>query len=245
MKPVYEKFGIDPMSSEIYHHMQNTLETIENAPAIMAPSKYVVDTYKDYLPVKDYYIVGYGIQVAEDYKKRHKESIRRFVFAGGSITLEKGCDILCEYFKSHPEFELHLYGSTLESQRFIFAPYESMDNITFHGIVPKKLLQQEIKQYDVGIHLSRFDAYSLSVGEILGEGLPCVVSESTGNKDFIAQENVGIVCGLDDKDVDKAIMQMVNPIIYNQFVDNLDDYIVNRHSSYGDNMIQFFSEQII
>lgn len=244
MKPVYEEYGIDPRNTDVYHHMQDTLETIENAPAIIVPSEYVVDTYKEYLPDKTYYVVGYGIQVAANYKKRYKEKVHRFVFSGGSITLEKGCDLLCSYFKSHPEYELHLYGSIPEAQEFIFTPYESQDNITFHGSVPKKLLQEEISQYDVGIHLSRFDAYSLSVGEMLGSGLPCIVSDLTGIKDFIIKENVGLVCSLDEINIARSISQIVNPQIYNRFVDNIEDYIKNRHRSFGDNMVSFFSQYI-
>lgn len=244
MKPVYETYGIDPTSTDIYQYMQDTLETIENAPAILAPSEYVVDTYRRYLPEKKYYVVGYGIQVAANYIKKRRDHINRFVFAGGSITLEKGCDLLCSYFAAHSDYELHLYGSVPKSQKFIFSPYESMENIVFHGSVPKKLLQQELSRYDVGIHLSRFDAYSLSVGEMLGTGLPCVVSNLTGIKDFIVKEKVGLVCALNEVDIDRAISQITTPQLYNQFVDNLDDYIVNRHRSFGDSMIAFFSQHI-
>ena len=173
MRPVYVKYGIDPQSTHIYGQSLNTLEALVNAPAIMAPSQYVVETYKNVLPEKKYYVVDYGISVYEKYLKKNVKVVKDFVYAGGTISLEKGCDLLCEYFHYHTTYNLHLYGNVPDSQKYVFEKYKNSGNIYFHGHIPKANLQERIVQYDAGIHLSRFDAYSLSVGEMIGSGLPC------------------------------------------------------------------------
>ena len=239
MLPIYKKYGIDPESTPWYKYANDSFDVLVNAPAIMAPSKYVVDTYKNILPPKDYYIVGYGITVSEDYHKQYKKAVKNFVFAGGSITLEKGCDLLCDYFKNHPEFNLHLYGVSPSDQLFIFDPYKKYPNIIFHGFTPKDELQKEIRKYDIGIHLSRFDAYSLSVGEMIGCGLPCVVSKNTGNFSDLVENGWGVGCDLNMDSINMAVMEIANVDNYNCFVDKIDEYIQTKHKPYGVLMTDF------
>lgn len=43
------------------------------------------------------------------------------------------------------------------------------------------------------LHPSFSDAYSLSVAEAMGVGLPVIVSENTGNSEVILQNNLGLV----------------------------------------------------
>ena len=91
----------------------------------------------------------------------------------------------------------------------------------------------------MGIHLSRFDAYSLSVGEILGSGLPCIVSTSTGIYFDMEKYALGIGCELDLESVGRAVNSMINADTYNQYVDNINLYIQKYHKSYGEKMVDF------
>lgn len=242
MQPVYERYGIAADSTDLHAHAANTRRRLENAPAIMVPSTYVADTFRPDFPDKTYHVVTYGITVTDRYRKEHKTAIREFVYAGGSITLEKGCDLLCEYFARHPEYNLHLFGTSPAQQAFIFEPFRSCPNIRFHGHVAKSDLPERIRAYDAGIHLSRFDAYSLAVGEILGTGLPTIVSTSTGIYDDIAAEGMGLGTELDMEQIDQAVRKMTDPEFYNRCVDNIDTYIRTKHRSFGEKMLGFYSD---
>ena len=244
MLPVYEKYGLSFSETVWPRHLDHTKRILENAPSFMVPSEYVASSYKVDYPEKVFYVVTYGISVSPkyNYAKRVRKKISTFVFAGGTISLEKGCDLLCEFFSKHSELTLHLYGVCAKDQEFIFSKYKQYHNIFFHGHVPKGELQDRIITYDVGIHLSRFDAYSLSVGEILGCGLPVVVSNKTGIAMEVEKNGWGIVTELDDNDISDAIGRICKNETYDKCRENIDSYIRSSHKSYGDKMIDFYSK---
>lgn len=244
MSPIYKKYGIPDCQASLKHHIPIVRRTLENAPALMVPSEFVADTYREIFPDKKMYVVSYGITVSSNYKKRYRTKICNFVYAGGSITIEKGCDVLCDYFVKHPELNIHLYGVTVSDQNHIFAKYHNISNIIFHGHIAKEKLQSEISKYDVGIHLSRYDAYSLSVGEIIGCGLPVVVSNFTGIASEVRDYNWGKVTTLELEDIDSAIKGICVPENYNQYVDGIDTYIREKHKPFAEKMIEFYTTAI-
>ncbi|SEA55205.1 Glycosyltransferase involved in cell wall bisynthesis [Xylanibacter ruminicola] len=243
MKSVYLKYGIEPESMQLFNMAQNQADFVNNANDILVPSSYVADSYKRIYKDKRYHIISYGITVSSSYTKRHRTIVKEFVYAG-RISLEKGSDLLLDFFERNPELNIHLYGSIVNGQEFIFDKYKGIPNIYFHGLVPKVELQNRLKLYDVGIHLSRFDAYSLAVGEMIGTGLPVIVSEAVGNKDDIKAENFGLVTSLEVKCIEDTIRQMCKLDLYNKFVDNIEDYIRYRHVSYGEKLINFYLNTI-
>lgn len=223
---------------------KRVLNNLSKASTILVPSEFVIKTFKDYLPHAHYLVIGYGITIFPNYKKRIVEPnmvVKKFVYAG-TISLEKGCDIICEWFSQHPEFELHLYGRMVHDQKAIFARWSSYGNIVFHGAVAKTDLQSVISKYDVGIHMSRFDAYSLSVGELTGAGLPILVSCNTGNKTFIKKHSLGVVSELDMESLGQNILHITNVENYAKYVDNIDNYIASAPKSYSERVIDLYKE---
>ena len=239
MKPIYERYGITPESTQLYKMVQEQSDFAQKATDILVPSSYVADSYRDVYNDKNYHIVSYGITVSRLYTKRNPSIIKEFVYAG-RISLEKGSDLLLDFFEKHQDLNIHLYGSVIAGQESIFNKYNNVKNIYFHGSVPKMELQERLNLYDVGIHLSRFDAYSLAVGEMIGCGLPVIVSENTGNKDDIRKEELGLVTSLDLDSIEKAIKIIVDPNNYNKIVMNIDNYILNKNKTYGERMIDFY-----
>ena len=244
MEPVYQHYGLKQDNTNLLRHLDIIKRILYGAPSLMVPSQYVADSYREMFPNKPFYIVSYGISVSPTYHIQKRQSVKRFVFAGGTISLEKGCDLLCEYFSNHPDMELHLYGSCPPEQRFIFEPYMNIANIFFHGHTAKAELQNHIVRYDVGIHLSRYDAYSLSVGEIIGCGLPVVISRNTGNSDDVIQYGWGEVTDLDEKSIDIAIKHICNQELYDEYINHIDSYIKNNHKPYGQKMIEFYQKYL-
>ena len=241
IRPLLIQSGLPDNSMEGIERDARNLDKIMNfEDNFFVPSRFVADTYREYYPDKNYIIVPYGITKWKNYRKKiEKKSsseIRSFVYVG-TISLEKGCDILLNYFIDHDQLTLHLYGNISSTQRQFFEKYKAVRNVFFHGSVPKTQIQQIISVYDVGIHLSRYDAYSLAVGEIIGAGLPVIVSENTGNSDDVTANNLGIVTSLDPMNVKDNIERMLNNSIYNYYLNAIDNYLSKTHYSYESQMI--------
>ena len=238
MTPVYEKFGINPQTTQLWGMASSKRFKLHGDEHILVPSTYVAETYKNEYPSIHYDVVSYGITVNPDYKLTQKEKIAKFVYAG-RISLEKGADLLFEFFSSHPELSLYVYGTILPGQEFVFGKYKNTENIHFMGVVPKSDLSRCFLKYDVGIHLSRFDAYSLAVGEMIGSGLPVIISKNTGNADDVLQYGVGEVVELSLKSVENAVNKMTDPQVYKEKVNNINEWL-NNSQTYGERMIKFY-----
>lgn len=246
MEPVFIQYGLNEMIGYYDRFISDEERLLKNATNILVPSEYVTDTFRSHYNDKNFYVVPYGIMKSPSYTKRpyikdgHKFS---FVYAGG-ISLEKGCDILFKFFSRHPNYELHVYGALKESQRHVLVPLLS-SNIFLHGVISKSNLQQEFCKHDIGIHLSRFDAYSLAVGEILGCGLPVIISETTGNEHDVRKYNWGLVTNNTFSDIDEKVRQITEPHTYNRFLDSIHNYLMADHDSYGQAMIKFYKDILI
>ena len=241
MEELYAKYELNYNDSFFKEILDTDYQVLRHAPAILAPSRYVADTYRTIFPDKKFYILGYGITISPNYTKRFKSTVSKFVYSGGAISIEKGCDILCDYFVLHPNLEIHLYGNVLEHQQQIFQSYNKYSNIHFHGHIPKATLQEEISKYDVGIHLSRFDAYSLSVGEMVGVGLPVIVSDKTGIADDVIEHQWGLVTSLNYDDINRTVSQITDIEVYKSYVDKIDYYINNNHKTYAQKVMELYA----
>ena len=126
----------------------------------------------------------------------------------------------------------------------VFKKYVNSNNIVLHGHMPREEMLSQMKDYDCGIHISRFDAYSLAVGEMIGCGLPVIVSDKTGNKDDVSKYGLGMVVGLSVEEVENAVKAVSTLQTYNSIVDNIDAFIRNYHMAYGTRMINKYKEII-
>ena len=243
MKPIYQKYGLDDGTNNwLYEYAEKMEEHFASVKNIVVASTYVRDTMKLSFPDKNYIIVPYGITISPTYtKKRELKKSKKFIYIG-RVSIEKGCDILLSIFKRNPEYELHIYGGIWQQQRKIFEPYFSYGNIYYHGTVSKEDLRKEIVKCDVGIHLSRFDAYSLAVGEIIGCGVPVIVSETTGIKDEVRNNGFGLVTNLDFYEIEKSIEKMSDLKFYSQCIDNIDKYIKSNPKSFGEKMVDEYKK---
>lgn len=245
MQPVADKYKMPELASEYRLKIDSQAEELKNTSVILVPSRYVMESYRTLFPDKTYYMVSYGITRYGNYVRKnpitdgHKF---RFVYVG-RISLEKGCDILFEYFNHHPEYELHVYGSMVGGQSGIFKSLES-SNIVLHGPIPKNMVQSEAAKYDIGIHLSRFDAYSLGVGEMIGAGLPVIVSTATGIEVDIKTNDWGEVTDNTSDDIERAVVALTNTARYNHVIQSIDSYLKGEHSDYGESMVKFYQDLI-
>lgn len=241
MKTVYSHYGIADPNVYLEKYSSEIHKRFVGADYIVVASKYVENTMKVTYPDSQYLLVPYGIHRSPLYSFSPKsDSIRKFVFAG-VVSLEKGVDIICEYFLNHPQYELHLYGGIPDKQRFVFDEYSAFENIYFHGPVSRQQLYEAYRVMDVGIHPSRFDAYSLAVGEEIGSGLPVIVSDKTGNRDDVLRYNWGVDFELNnEQSLEKAVSLVTDIIKYQSMQKSIDQSLSNGTSNYGDAVIDLY-----
>jgi glycosyltransferase involved in cell wall biosynthesis len=210
-------------------------------------SEYVANSYRKYYPDKNYFVINNGLSISIKYKPKApiKEDgvVSDFVYCG-KVSVEKGCDLLVEWFSKHPELQINLFGKVETAERKLFSVYESYSNIHFHGSVPKDEMQNIVSKYDAGIHLSRYDAWSIAVGEVIGAGLPVVVSDQTGISELVRIEDFGEICELTEESINKSILRLITPLRYNECIKNIDNYIRSNPKSYGERVVDFYKEHI-
>lgn len=240
--PLLRERGYGHNLDYIYKEAKMYEETMMFEENFVVPSEYVAETYRRYYPDKNYIVVSYGIFKSTTYKRKAKiveDHHFKFVYVG-KISIEKGCDILMNYFEKHDEFKLVVLGNILESEADYFEKYKDCPNITFMGAVPNSDVSKIASTCDIGIHLSRFDAYSLAVGEIIGSGIPVVVSTETGICADIKKYHWGTVTELDEVSIDKAVSVMTNADNYNSFVDSIYRYFDENHPTYSQNIVSLY-----
>lgn len=243
MEDVAIKYNLPEITKRYISLIERQNEELRYVSDAIVPSTYVLNTYKPLFPNIKYHVVSYGIMKSATYVKHCEvRDGHRFKFVYvGRVSLEKGCDILFEFFKSHPEYELHVYGSMVESQEFIFEEFMS-SNIVLHGTIAKSLIQTEVSKYDIGIHLSRFDAYSLGVSEIIGSGLPVIVSNTTGNEADILRYDLGEVTTNSLTDIEMTVKKLTITERYNRVIETIDRYLdSDQNITYGKKMISLYN----
>lgn len=247
MREIFAKYGLHSDLSYLEYNANIIDEVMKFEHNFIVPSHFVAETYRQYYPERNYIIIPYGITVSKNYQKKEhimsSKEVRQFVYVG-QVSLQKGCDILFNWFKDHTSYHLHIYGTIMLSQEHIFEQYKICENIHIHGSIAHSRVQKEIAQYDCGIHLSRFDAYSLAVGEMTGVGLPVIVSNFTGIKDDIISNHLGLVTDLDYKAVSQTIFNMVSPSVYNGILDDIDSFIHKNHKSYGEQIVDLYNSKL-
>jgi glycosyltransferase involved in cell wall biosynthesis len=240
IEPVYKKFNLQ-IKEYIYNYASTIEEQLKDADYIVAPSKFVVDTLRENFPEEKYIIVPYGFFKSPQYKLTLKNRVVNFVYVGG-ISIDKGVDLLLECFRRRPALRLHVIGGFNMVQKEIFDNYLKLDNVVFHGHCSKAYMQDLFSTtIDVGIHLSRYDAYSLAVGEEIGAGLPVVVSNYTGNKDDVVKYTWGLVANIDNiDDILAKIDQICDTAFYNKCQKNIDQSLNDLSYNYGKEIVEVY-----
>lgn len=139
-------------------------------------------------------IISNGVQVSS--LKEMKTQTPPQIAMLGRLSFPKGYDILIKYIDSYckefprNEFHINIAGDGEESSK-LFSQLENSshakEKISFLGKVDKPdIFLQENSHF---LSFSRFEGMPLSVLEAINQGLPCMVSEVTGNTDIINKDN--------------------------------------------------------
>lgn len=119
-------------------------------------------------------------------------SVSKKIFYHGRLSPEKGVDILLEafsmYFKSHDDSYLLIAGDGIQSDHLeqLAGELGLTNNVVFLGNLSKEDIKYFLKNVDVAIYPSRFDAFCLAAVEALAcSNCPVYFSEITGLNDFV------------------------------------------------------------
>ena len=118
----------------------------------------------------------------------------RIVFAG-QVVLRKGLRALLDALTlaARPDWRIDFYGGVAGESRQDVAGYRGATPLTFHGAVSQETLAQAFRGGSVLVLPSLEEGFGLVVPQALNCGLPAIVSDRTGGKDFIRHHDNGSI----------------------------------------------------
>jgi glycosyltransferase involved in cell wall biosynthesis len=123
----------------------------------------------------------------------------RIVFAG-QVGIRKGLRALLEALTlaQRPDWQMHFYGAVLGEARHDVDAYQGATPLTFHGPVGQETLAEAFCSGSVLVLPSLEEGFGLVVPQALNCGLPAIVSDRVGGKDFVRHRENGSVFPVGD-----------------------------------------------
>lgn len=141
---------------------------------------------------------NYGVNLNSFRKVAKKDTAFRIVYCGG-LNIRKGVHYLLKAFNelSLSNVELWLIGANEIKDPALLSVIEKMninfENIYFRGSFPQNELYKEFSQGSIFVFPSLADGFALVVVQALACGLPVVVTDTTGAKDFVTDGENGYI----------------------------------------------------
>lgn len=123
----------------------------------------------------------------------------RIVFAG-QVGVRKGLRTLLDALTlaKRPDWKMDFYGAVLGEARHDLDQYNGATPLTFHGPVSQETLATAFRNGSVLVLPSLEEGFGLVVPQALNCGLPAIVSDRVGGKDFVRQRESGSVFPVGD-----------------------------------------------
>jgi glycosyltransferase involved in cell wall biosynthesis len=93
---------------------------------------------------------------------------------------------------------LHFYGAVLGESRHDLGAYKGATPLTFHGPVGQETLAEAFRSSSVLVLPSLEEGFGLVVPQALNCGLPAIVSDRVGGKDFVRHRENGSIFPVGD-----------------------------------------------
>ena len=221
-------------------------EEYDNSNYIMVPSNYVKKTFD-----KKYYskifVNNLGIDTERFYplpKENLNNEFFNIVYIG-AISIRKGVHYLIDAFNNlkYSKKKLHLIGSHIQSDKDFFKKKLNNQHIINYGHVPNIQLNSILNKCDVFATATLSEGYGMVINQAIASGCPVIVTENTGAKEYVEQNNCGFVIPirnsqilsdkltllLDDKNLLKKFSinskHSGNINTWNKYVDRLDTFL--------------------
>lgn len=196
----YPKFLIDnslykigeDWSSSKYKLEKDRFDSIVLSYKLVFPSNFIKNSFSLYFNDLEYVIQRYPLeryQYENDFSKTPGNKLN-LIYAG-QLSKVKGFDILCslsDFFRD--QINITILGDTSDAK---LKKELISSGVRILGRVPKFKVQEILSNYDIYIHPTLSDAFSISCCEALGCGLPVITSEYNGIVDVIEKYNAGFI----------------------------------------------------
>lgn len=118
----------------------------------------------------------------------------RIVFAG-QVGVRKGLRTLLDALTlaNRPDWEMEFYGVVLGEARHDLDQYRGATPLSFHGAVSQETLAEGFRTGSVLVLSSLEEGFGLVVPQALNCGLPAIVSDRVGGKDFVRHHTNGSI----------------------------------------------------
>jgi glycosyltransferase involved in cell wall biosynthesis len=123
----------------------------------------------------------------------------RIVFAG-QVGIRKGLQTLLEALTlaQRPDWQMEFYGAVLGEARHDLDAYKGATPLTFHGPVGQQALAEAFRSGSALVLPSLEEGFGLVVPQALNCGLPAIVSDRVGGKDFVRHRQNGSIFPVGD-----------------------------------------------
>jgi len=168
-------------------------ERYEKQDTLVVPSEYVKSSFLQYFPQKKIFVNPYGINNSSYKVNYDKNDDKLKIIYCGTVSVEKGAHTIIEIATKFPQHSFTLVGNVQNIIKQIYLIMGRPQNVIFLGHMPHTYINNMLLRHDLYIHPSLSDAYSLSVSEAIGVGLPVIISDNTGIKDVVIENGLGLV----------------------------------------------------
>ncbi len=175
----------DSLSSSRYVRPEQKRKEMDLADLVLAPSKFVADTIREYCPNKVIALAPYGVDTDAWVPAANDtpDEVITFLFVG-QCSIRKGTPLLFEAWKAAglKRAKLRLVGSWhLSTARQKKLPAQA----EWNGPVSRDRLRDYYRDADVFVFPTYFEGRALVVGEALASGLPVLSTRASGADDLI------------------------------------------------------------
>ena len=130
---------------------------------------------------------------------------KNILFIGNQDFYYKGLDLLIDSFrvikKKHPDSNLYVLGDISIKKSWNF------EGVHFEG---KKEIEPYLKKCSLYVHPGRGEAFGIAVVETMLAGIPALVSNRTGSKEFVQKVSKNLIFGLNPKEIERKISSYFN-----------------------------------
>lgn len=177
---------------------------LKRCDAVFVLNNASADFVKKYSPNTKYFIIPNFIELTNIYEKKViNNEIKKLVYVGG-VNEEKGCGVIADVAKSFPDKEFRLIGHVdMNTSSF-------PRNVVLLGEQPKTVVQEELRNADVFLFLTRYsgEGFSNALAEAMAFSLPCIVSDWAANADMIENKGGTVIKKNDSQSVRDSINQL-------------------------------------
>ena len=173
----------------------------ENSNLISVPSNYVKSTF-DLKYQEKIFVNNFGINTNNFYPLHEKNKKKKFfdIVYIGSISIKKGIHYLIDAFNNfkHPYKRLHLIGSHVAVDVNFFKKKLNNEKIIVYGHVDNLKLNKILNECDVFAIATLTEGYAMVINQAAASGCPVIVTENSGAKEFVEENNCGFVVPIRD-----------------------------------------------